>query len=329
MNDTTINNFSNSKNIQLLENLSINVDNFCVFKSINNIYCLIYGFKKSIICLNLDNNKKMSEIKNASDYLINFRHYLDKMNNRDLILIFCENDFKIWNINNLECLLSIENIYNSGNISASFLKDHNNICVVTCVGQNYSDKPIKIFNLNGKIIKKINTKIDAFYIDSFYDKKTSKNYIITGNEMYITSYDYNKSKIYHKYSEFFDKANNCFSRCNYIIIKIETKITKLISSFSDGIIRIWNFHLANLMKKIEVKDFYLNNTLYSTCLLNDTYLFAGLDKKMKLININEGKIIKEFDAPHVFIIQKIFHPKYKECLISYDNFNLRLWKYIN
>ena len=57
---------------------------------------------KSIITLNLINNKKIIEIKNAhNNYITNLRHYLDKNNNRDLLLSVSNVDFniKIWNVN--------------------------------------------------------------------------------------------------------------------------------------------------------------------------------------------------------------------------------------
>ncbi len=36
------------------------------------------------------------------------------------------------------------------------------------------------------------------YIDVYYDKALCKNYILTGQECFIKSYDYNENKLYHK-----------------------------------------------------------------------------------------------------------------------------------
>ena len=62
---------------------------FIIFKSINNIFYLIYSNEfQSIISYNLIDNKKINEIKNAHDFYINnFRHYLDKRNQRDLLQV--------------------------------------------------------------------------------------------------------------------------------------------------------------------------------------------------------------------------------------------------
>ena len=66
-----------------------NLDNsFTVFKSINDILYLIYtNANKSIICFDLENNKKIKEvISKHNQYITNFRHYLDEINNRDLLM---------------------------------------------------------------------------------------------------------------------------------------------------------------------------------------------------------------------------------------------------
>ena len=93
------------------------IDNtFCVFKSINNIFYLIFSTEKklgSIIFYNLIDNKIMNEIKNAYEmHITNFRHYLDNINKRDLLMSLSEfEDIKIWNINNLELILILKDIY--------------------------------------------------------------------------------------------------------------------------------------------------------------------------------------------------------------------------
>ena len=79
-------------------------NSFAVFKSINDILCLIYANQdKSIICYDLKCLKKISEIKSHHKGNINnFRHYLDKKNKRDLVLSLSnkDNNLKIWNANN-------------------------------------------------------------------------------------------------------------------------------------------------------------------------------------------------------------------------------------
>ena len=86
-----------------------------VFLNLLMIIYLIYSnHYKSIISYNLTNNTKINEIKNAhNDFINNFRHYLDNINNRDLIISLSANDnnIKLWNIKSWECLIDIKNLY--------------------------------------------------------------------------------------------------------------------------------------------------------------------------------------------------------------------------
>ena len=83
---------------------------------------------------------------------------------------------------------------------------------------------IKVFDLNGNKIKEINdSKNNTYFIESYYDERLLKNYIIAGNKSYAKSYYYNENKIYHIYS------NDCSIRIHYnIIININKNVTKLI-----------------------------------------------------------------------------------------------------
>ena len=79
-----------------------------------------------------------------------------------------------------------------------------------------------------------------------------------------------------------------------------------------------------MLKKINV----INKKLYGICLWNNNNLFVGCeDKTIKLVNINNDKIIKNLSGHEgsVITIKKIIHPKYGECLISYGE-DIILWK---
>ena len=102
---------------------SLCLDNFVVFKSVDNIYYLIYFNKEnSIISYNLVLNKKVNEIKNA--HLEDFqklKHYYDSYNQRNLVVSEdSKSNVKIWSIENLECICSLnlgEKKEKSSNIS--------------------------------------------------------------------------------------------------------------------------------------------------------------------------------------------------------------------
>ena len=185
-----------------------NDNTFTLFKSYYDIIYLIYANKSnSIISLDLISNKKINEIKHAhNDYITSFRHYFDKNSKRDLLISLSldDNNLKLWNINSLECLINIKKVNKVGFLtSACFLEDNNSIYIITSNKKNnILIENIKIFDLNGNKIKEIkDSNNSTVFIDTYYDIKLSKNFIITGNEGFSQSYDYNKNKKYFKYIE--------------------------------------------------------------------------------------------------------------------------------
>ena len=76
---------------------------------------------------------------------------------------------------------------------------------------NCQNEKLKVFDLKGNIIKKINIENKSkLSIEYFYDNDFSKNDIIIGNDKVdnISSYDYNEDKIYHIYDKYDDSINN-------------------------------------------------------------------------------------------------------------------------
>ena len=292
------------------------INKFIVFESINSIFFLIYTNElKSIISYDIINNKRINEVKNAhKNFISNFRYHLDEINNRDLILSLSpdDNNIKIWNINSMDCLLDIKNIYSSGYlISASFLKDNNQILIT--VSNSEADKNedlegIQILDFKGRKIKKIkNSNEDTRFVDSYYDKLLSKNFILVCCKKYSKIYDYIKNELFHKYS---DNGEPCELLANQ-----KDEMTELFESSYDGIIRIWSFYSALLKKKIKI----FNNALSQICLWDNDYLFIACDDaKIRLVDYNKGEIIHKL-CEHkdiVISIKKIVHPHYGKCLLS-------------
>ena len=306
--------FDNSFHIYftLLKEIRIYSDVFCIFNSINNdiMYLIYKDNKNSIISYNMNECKKIKEIKNAHKHEItNFKYCIDKINKRDLIISRSNELIKLWNAYNWENLWNI----NSFDIDAFFLKDKDQIKLI------YSDKKdndiIKIIDINSKKLNEKNLKeINEFYrkriADCFYNKKKSKSYILYIIDRFLISYDYNENKIYHKYSQ--DDENFYHED---LIINDNQDIIKLICSNKDQIIRIWNFDKGILLKKIETREKFFN-----ICLWDNSYIIVNFDKKLKFLDLN-NKEMKElyFDKNildyDISKIEKIILPKYGDCLI--------------
>ena len=330
---------NNPKYISLLSDISQDsfahsaLDNtFITFKSIYNIYYLIYTtINNSIICFDIEKQKKIRQLKNYhNEFITNFRHYLDEKNKRDLVMSISkdDNNIRVWNAKSWDCILNLNNINTKGWIySACFLKYNNNQNYIITSNINWegNSEHIKIYDFNGSKIKELkNSNERTYFIDVFYDKVLAKNYIICGNENYIKSYDLNKNELFHKYHE--NDNGGHFS----IIINNSQNIVKLIDSCEDGNIRIWNFETAALLSKIKVSE----ECLYGMCLWNTNYLFVGSrDNKIELINLKEGKIVKTLNGhkAQVLTIKKIDYSLYGESLVSqgWIEDQVKIWVNIN
>ena len=328
----------NPTDIKLLSDItnnsfsSINIDNtFTIFQSIKDILYLVYStINKSIISYNLNEQKIIKELKNYhNEYITNFRHYLDEINNRDLLISISQrdNNIRLWEVNNWECILNIPHANENGILySACFLNDNNESYIISsnCDWDENSEN-IKVFDFNGNITKEINDSNEiTFYINSFYDDLSLKHFIITGNWKYIISYNYNNNQLYHKYYDDNADEDNC---SHFIVnININKKQIQLIESCDDGNIRIWDFHSAKLLNKIKIND----GNLYGICLWNNNFLFVACnDKTIKLIDLKTGLIVKSLEGHNsdILTIKKAIHPKYRECLISQGlaNDQIKIW----
>jgi WD40 repeat protein len=264
----------------------------------------------------------MNEIKNSHRYyIIDLRYHLDEIHHRDLVLSISldDNNIKVWDINNLECLLSLDNIYKKKSlITACFYKSKKQNYIITGISNDYD--PIRMINLdNLRTQKLLDSKDKIYFIDFYYDKNSSKNYIITGNLGYVKSYDFKKRKLYHKYS---DKDSGTHLS---VLVNDNDKLLKLIEYCFDGKIRLWDFHTGILISQIKV-----NKWLTGLCILNSDNLFVGCyDRTIKLIDLKNKNVIKSFEGHKdwVLTINKINHPKYGTCLISQGRRNdqIKMW----
>ena len=319
------------KNISENEILNASyLDNsFCVFKSIYGVLIIIYSnVNLSIVSYNLNNFQKINEIKKAhNENIINFRHISEIKNKRDLI-ISCsspDNNIKLWSFNNWECIYNFKNVNKKNFLySACFLRNNQDIFIIS---SNYSYKAIsekmKVFDLNGNKIQEINDSNEkTVFIDTFYDDKLNKHFIVTGNHGYSKSYDYSNNRVYHNYCDNAEKFGIQSSHYNIVINQKEDKI-ELIESELYVLIRVWNFHTGLLLKKI--------NVIYKPhgiCLLNEQYLVTGSFGKFKLIDLKKGIVIQEMKGHKrdIVSIKKINHPQLGECLISHsDKEVITLW----
>ena len=346
------------KYIKFFKNLVKNpvvIKNLIVFKSIYDEFIMIYQDENSsIVSYNLVDYKKLIEIKNSNKYINEIKYYLDESYKRDLVVIISmeRNNIKLWNANTWDLILNID--YKIGNFylnlnSICFLKNKNNIYLVaSCV--NLPDiQLIHIYDLNGNKVKEINdTKSKSNYVDTFYDTNFSKSYIIIATNDDIRAIDYEENKIFKKYISIEGKSKVINIKLNEkqkqalhingnytikqeiplkgpierVIIKKYSNITKLFAAENDGFVRIWNFHDGNLLSEINISK----SKVYDICLWDDEQLFAGYGGGIKLVDLKNNKIIKNFEEKgEARSIVTIDYHKFGKCLIIENYKGIFLW----
>ena len=282
---------SNPFYIELSENIAMdaygcNLDNtFLIFETKSKIFYLIYSsIKKSIIAFNLNNMQIDCKINNAhKDYIDNFRHSYDIKHKRDIILSLSSgnNNIKIWDVNNWNCLYNINNIYKVGILlSACFLINENMNYIITC---NCFIFNIIVIDFEGKKIKEFNNSYNyTLFIDTYFDIKQNKYYVITGNRNNVKSYDYNTNKLYYSY----DDGSSTNHRS--VLINNVDEVVRIIFPCEEGFIKIFSFHTGILLNKINLN----NEPLTGICFWNKDFLFgSSKNKTVNLIIIKFGECL--------------------------------------
>lgn len=169
----------------------------------------------------------MKEIKDAhKNGITNIKYFSDENNKKEYLLTVsrCDRNIKLWDLKNYNKIFDII-AYGNGCInSVWYLKDRSYNYILT---SNNHYECIKVFNLKGNMIKKIEDSYDkVYFIDVFYDKKNNNNYIVTGNEGYLKSYDYNNNKLYYRYNDKHNKKNIFFYAA--IMNEIENEIKLIV-----------------------------------------------------------------------------------------------------
>jgi hypothetical protein len=304
----------------------------CVFESINNkdiiylIYNVNYFSSSSIKALNIVDDEKILEIKNAHDSkIINLMHYADKVNKKDLLVsIDALNRIKVWDVSTWECLCYFSENGKYGNRNVMFtgraflffslINDNNNYYFMW--KRLFYNPIIEVSDIEGNVVKEItdieineNGHIAGFL---YYDNKLNKNYIVSGHIGFLQSIDFTENKIYHAYYD------NGYKE-KFVILNVEENngISKLMAFSDEGVLKIWNFHTGSLLNNIKLYD---NSLVLKAFLKDDNNLFLLQHNVLKSVNLNNGRM--EFLLKNIVpknmnlvVMKKINHPKLGECFI--------------
>ena len=236
---------------------------FLAFESINQEPFLIYANKENRI-IYLKSNNKPEILSEKENNIIEFRHYSDNKNKKDLILLICDKGqtLKFWSWDGKKWSKPSKIPFDDKILSACFINKNENIYIlISSEGNN----PIKLFDLNSKQIKMYdNIKKKAFYIDVYYgnndnEEEQGKLYIIMGNEDFCRSYIFDDNLNLNLYKEY-KNQNKVDSPISYFSVKYNNNNTTLIACCPEAQrIKKFDFH-KNTETRLKFGKELIDNT---------------------------------------------------------------------
>ena len=300
---------------------------FSAFKSVKGETLAAWVTKeKTIELYNLEKEETIKTVKDAHTKDIHScRHFLDTKKNTDL-LITCSYDksVKVWDIEKMEKpIVIIENAHSNGYIFTSCILSHEKM------NDNYiisgaDDEGIKIFDFNGKFTeKKVKCHDYVNLLDVYYYKREKKFCVINANSHDIRVYNFDDLSVYKTYIE-----KNASSHAHVIVYENEKDDqVQLIDSDMKGFIHIWDFNTEECLKTI-----FLQTIINGICLWDKQYVACtGRDKKIKIVDLNEGKIVRILTGHEkdTLSVEKIKIDKYGDCLVSHGKDGLlKVWSFV-
>lgn len=293
-----------------LDNISALIDDtFTLFKSVTNDFLLIYSYTQdfiiySLLCYNIKHGQNITKIAKAhNNRIYTIRHFLDTINNNDLLLTGSYDKFiKIWNLTNQYTLLykfSPDYNYqiNTYLLSENILFYNNNIYIITSAYEInslgyeiliYEQKNLKNENIPHTFEKLENSKDNTNYLGVSYEQNNP--YILAGNLGNIKVFDFSEKKLICKFDD-----NNIKTNYISVIIKENNEKKKnVIASSFDGYLRIWEFN--NLNKMIyKIKGGNNNEYLLGLCLISERYILVSCsDNFIMQFDLHSNKKVDSF-----------------------------------
>ena len=295
-------------------------NSFCIFKSILNDYLVVYGNNSknySIEFYDITSKKLNGDltINNAhKDKIVNIKHYYYQLKNQDLILSSSQDGtIKLWQLYSLKNLLILYH-------PTQTKDDFRLCCEMTFFNRIINDfyiitrryNEIKIWNNKGENINTYKGCSGTIYLNKYY--YNFKNYLLYGgtSESKIELRDIENGEIIHKYDD------NCSHWVE--IYEIDNEKRVIAANYNNCIIKIFDFDTENLIKSLTIEK---EGHIFSFCLWNEKYILVGCLYSIKLLNIDEGKLIKEFNGIFtgwgVLSIFKFNHQILGDCIAANDS----------
>ena len=260
---------------------------FCVFKSLTNQDILVFPNSNEIIIYNLNFFQKMSNFKIFKKEIRCIRYYRDYKKKKDLILV-CGLDNKIilFDFFSLKILTCINNVSDKDCyvISVSMIFDINDNYFIS---SSLFDKYLKIWNSKGESIDVINEEEKINFMDTFFDKKLAKYFIVIGTTCGSKTFDFEKRSLYLQYSFVQSYSLVCTEYLGESVL--------IESDYRANVVLIYDFHKGDILKEYKTANFEDYYYGLGICLWNSNFILQcsfNYDNCLLGINIKDNKIVK-------------------------------------
>lgn len=302
------------------------VDLFEVYTSYkDNIDYLALPNRNNLDIIELNNNKKVIQLKGHKLDIVFVKYYINiKNNNEYLLTIEGDNTIFVWDINDKYKII-IKNRNTDDHTLFScllvFPKNYNDNFLVVPPIDCFDQIGIKIISLkDGKMVRNIITYYYP-YLLSWYNKKDSQNYIIQLNGEKIIIDNLLKDDKYFE-SEDNDEYYNGFIYNN-------NSIDYLCACMSNGFIQIWDLNNKKIIKNFNTNCNFFNIIQWNNnFIIGCQYKYIDLEKSeysLNIIDIKNEQIISKIKN-NANNIKKLYHSKHGESLIISDDNYISLWK---
>lgn len=302
------------------------VDLFEVYTSYkDNIDYLALPNKNNLDIIELNNNKKVMQLKGHKLDIFFVKYYLNNKNNNEYLLtIEGGNTIFVWDINDKYKII----------IKNRNTCDHTLFSCLLVFPPNYNDNflvvppidcddeiGIKIISLeNGKMIRNIITYYYP-YLLSWYNEKDRQNYIIQLNGRKIIINNLIKDEKYFESEDKVDYSIGFIYNCN--------NIDYLYTCNQNGFIQIVDLNNKKIIKEINTNSYFFNIIQWNNrYIIGCEYKYIDLQKSeysIKIVDIKNGQVLSKIKY-NVKCVKKFYNSKYGEFLLISDDNYISLWK---
>ena len=320
---------------------------YCMIKNNERLYQMAYCKNKyysqtnchsNIIIYNLVSNKIENKIYYIQGVIETLKHYYNSKTKNHILLSFSRqynsyDSTTLWNIssNPIMNILHITNCCDKpclvfknvdyfifGRKKAEKNSDYSGMCFWDKNGSLINRaKKSNLYNLRFAEATYLENKNYILLSGEGYEQKTSKTLYFS--ECY--NYDEDKIKTYKDD----ENENNSIIYC-INLFKKGNDISLITGSYN--IVNIFEFESTKLKTRIQLGD----GSVFSLCSINEKYMIASNYFKLKIIDMENHSVIKEYSAHEdgcnkndIQGIEKIKIPEKGEFIITYANV-IKIWK---